>query len=129
MRRVAVTGLGAVSALGVGVAPFWQRLRAGIGGVRRITRFDPAALLAQAAGAIPDFNPKAHFDDNELQVLDPFAQYALVAADEAWRQAGTTVATQNGSGNPPASLSWAGGSDGPCGLYTRLSVRPLSGCP
>ena len=87
MRRVAVTGLGVVSALGVGTGCFWNGLQAGISGVRRITRFDPSGYIAQAAAEVCGFDPAAHFDDPEREVLDPFSQYALVAADEAWREA------------------------------------------
>ena len=94
MRRVAVTGLGAVSALGVGAAPFWARLQAGAGGVRRIAGFDPAGFLAQAAAEVPDFDAAAHFEEGERDVLDPFAQFALVAALEAWRQAGIALAEE-----------------------------------
>src|SRR5579864_3394338 len=87
MRRVAVTGLGVVSALGVGTSCFWKGLQAGTSGVRRITRFDPSGYLAQAAAEVSGFDPAAHFEDPEREVLDPFSQYALVAADEAWRDA------------------------------------------
>jgi len=91
LRRVAVTGLGVVSPLGVGVDAFWRRLRAGAGGVRRITRFDPSGFLAQAAAEVPDFEPQAHFDDTTKEMLDRFAQFALVAAREAWAQSGVTL--------------------------------------
>ena len=88
MRRVAITGLGAISALGIGVPALWAGLVSGRSGVRRITRFDPSAHLAQVAAEVPEFNPAAYFDDSLLALLDPFAQYALVAADEACRDAG-----------------------------------------
>ena len=92
MRRVAVTGLGVVSALGVGVEAFWSRLVEGRGGVRRITRFDPAGFLAQAAAEVPDFDPLAYVERATGEMLDRFAQFALAAADEAWRQSGAALA-------------------------------------
>ena len=87
MRRVAITGLGVVSALGVGTERFWAGVRAGASGVRRITRFDPSGFLAQAAAEVCGFDATAYFEDAERELLDPFAHYALVAADEAWRRA------------------------------------------
>lgn len=87
MRRVAVTGLGAVSALGIGVPAFWDRVAAGASGVGRITRFDPTGYLAQAAAEVPAFDPSRYFDESELALLDRFAQLTLVAADEACRDA------------------------------------------
>jgi len=88
VRRVAVTGLGAVSALGVGVQAFWDGLVAGRSGVRRIAQFDPSAYLVQAAAEVPEFEPGEHFDAAQSDMLDRFAQFALVAAGEACRAAG-----------------------------------------
>ena len=88
MRRVAVTGLGAVSALGVGVQAFWDGLVGGRSGIRRIARFDPSAYLVQAAAEVPEFEPSDHFDAAQSDLLDRFAQFALVAAGEACRGAG-----------------------------------------
>ena len=88
MRRVAITGLGAVSALGVGVPAFWDGLRAGRSGVRRITLFDPSALSVPIAAEAPNYNPAEHFSAKRLDLLDRFSQFALVAAAEALRDAG-----------------------------------------
>ena len=88
MRRVAVTGLGAISAMGVGVPAFWDGIVNGRSGVRRITHFDPSGYLAQVAAEIPVFDPSPYFGESLLALLDPFAQLALVAADEACRHAG-----------------------------------------
>jgi len=87
-RRVAVTGLGAISALGIGVPVFWERLVAGASGVGPITLFDSAGFLAQAAAEVPGFDPLAHFEEAECDLLDRFAQFALVAAREACSHAG-----------------------------------------
>jgi nodulation protein E len=89
--RVAVTGLGVVSPLGVGVDAFWARLRDGIGGVDRITHFDPCGFIAQAAAEVRGFDPSAVVDEAAVDMLDRFSQFALVAADEAWRQAGLAL--------------------------------------
>ncbi len=91
MRRVAVTGLGAVSALGVGVAVFWDRVVAGASGVRRITNFDAAGFVAQVAAEVPGYTPAQYFTDAEQSLLDRFAQFAVIAAGEACAQAGLTL--------------------------------------
>ena len=100
MRRVAVTGLGAISALGIGVPAFWDRLKAGSSGVGPITRFDTTGFLAQAAAEVPPFDPLTYFDESKLELLDRFSQLALIAADEAWRSAGLelTEAEQDRTG-------------------------------
>ncbi len=92
MRRVAVTGLGIVSPLGIGVDTFWRRLRDGQGGVGRITRFDASGFLAQAAAEVRDFDPAPIIDETTIDMLDRFSQFAVVAADEAWRDAGVELA-------------------------------------
>lgn len=94
MRRVAVTGLGAVSALGIGVAPFWARVVAGASGVRRITNFDATGFLAQIAAEVPGYDPAEHFTGTEQEILDRFAQFALIAAGQACAQAGLTLADE-----------------------------------
>ena len=91
MRRVAVTGLGAVSALGVGVTPFWDRVVAGASGVRRIANFDATGFVAQVAAEVPGYTPGHHFTDAEQSLLDRFAQFAVIAAGEACAQAGLTL--------------------------------------
>lgn len=88
MRRVAITGLGAVSALGVGVAAFWEGLTAGRSGTRPITLVDPAQLAVTVGAEVPGFDPLAHFDETRLALLDRVCQFALVAAAEALGQAG-----------------------------------------
>ena len=127
MPRVAVTGLGAVSALGVGVPAFWDQLIAGKSGVGRITAFDPAGFLAQAAAEVPSFDPSAHFDEAQQAMLDRFAQFALVAAGEAWRAAGLTL-TETGRDRAGVAVgSGMGGAitqdEGYQKLYGRGSSR------
>jgi nodulation protein E len=87
VRRVAITGLGAVSAFGIGVPAFWAGVAQGRSGVRRITSFDPTSFIAQIAAEVPAFDPSAHFEDGAVDLLDRFAQFALVAAGEALGQA------------------------------------------
>src|ERR1035441_10877507 len=68
MRRVVITGIGAVTPNGIGRERFWEATRNGVSGVRRITRFDPSAYQVQVAGEIPDeFRSEEH--TSELQSL------------------------------------------------------------
>lgn len=87
-RRVVVTGMGAVTALGQGVRPTWEGLVAGRSGVRRIASFDPARLPSQIAAEVVDFDPSAVLDRKEIRRMDRYIQFGLVAAREALDQAG-----------------------------------------
>lgn len=87
-RRVVVTGMGAVTALGQGVGPTWAGLVAGRSGVRRISSFDPARLPSQIAAEVLDFDPSAVLDRKEMRRMDRYIQFGLVAAREALDQAG-----------------------------------------
>ena len=83
MPRVAVTGLGVVSPVGIGLTDFWNSLKNGKSGVSRITKFDPSSLTSQIAGELPDFDPSTKLSVKEIRRLDPFCQYALYATYEA----------------------------------------------
>ena len=82
-RRVAVTGLGAVSAIGANVAETWSALSEGRSGIARIESLDVSGLRFQNGAEVRGFDPSAHFDPVRLDFLDRFAQFALVAAREA----------------------------------------------
>ena len=86
-RRVAVTGLGAVSALGHDVPSMWRALVAGECGIRPITNIPTDRLVARTAAEVRGFDPAAHFDARRLPMLDRTSQFALVAAREAMAQA------------------------------------------
>lgn len=83
MRRVAITGLGVVSALGVGSDTFWEGLRAGRSGSRRVSLIDPALLNTPIAAEVPDFDADRLLAGASLDMLDRFSQFALVAGAEA----------------------------------------------
>jgi nodulation protein E len=87
MRRVAITGLGAIAALGHDVPTLWRALQAGECGIRTIANIAPERLLAKHAAEIIGFDPSAHFDAHRLPMLDRTSQLALVAAREAMRAA------------------------------------------
>ena len=95
-RRVVVTGLGVVSALGTGYAHHAQGLQEGRLGIQPITRFDPERLMVKIAGEAKQFNAEDHFNRSEISLLDRVSQMALVAADEAFEQSGLNVTEEIG---------------------------------
>ena len=109
MRRVAITGMGAVSALGIGVPAFRDALVAGRGGIRLITKFDTSNYIAKVAAEVPEFESERYFDTTELELLDLFTQYALVAAKEAVDQAGLSLGEDEGD---RAGVSFGSGMGG-----------------
>ena len=82
-RRVAITGLGAISALGTGVPALLAGIQDGRTGIGPIRSIDTTRLTVKIAAEIPDFEPEAHFDRRQLLSMDRNAQLALVAAREA----------------------------------------------
>lgn len=87
-RRVAVTGIGAISALGHNTHDFWESLEQGRSGIGPLRAVDPALLRFSNAAEVRDFSPGDHFDEKEVSLLDRFAQLGVVAAREAIAQAG-----------------------------------------
>jgi 3-oxoacyl-[acyl-carrier-protein] synthase II len=87
MRRVVITGLGTVNALGADLATSWPRLLAGENGVRTITHFDTEDLPVTIAASV-DWNPEERFGGPDFRKLDFFTMYALKAAEEALSDAG-----------------------------------------
>ncbi len=88
LRRVVVTGLGALTPLGNNVPDYWEALADGVSGSDLITRFDTSKYKTHFACEVKNFDPKDYFDRKELRKLDRYCQFALVASDEAIRDAG-----------------------------------------
>ena len=90
-RRVAVTGIGVVSALGTGYAAHTEALREGRSGIGPITRFDPERLMVKISGEAQQFEGEDHFSRSELALLDRVSQMALIASREAFAQSGLEI--------------------------------------
>ncbi|MCS6957796.1 MAG: beta-ketoacyl-ACP synthase II [Aquificaceae bacterium] len=90
MRRVVVTGLGAVTPIGTGVDKYWSNLVSGVSGIDIIKRFDPVeeGLPVHIAGEVKDFNPENYFDKKDAQKVSDFIKFAVAAAEEAIRDSG-----------------------------------------
>ncbi len=89
-QRVVITGLGAVSGLGVNVASFWRELAAGRSGIRPFDLPIDDVKISVAA-PIPEYDPDNYFTTEELRLLDRFSQYAVIAAREAVADAGLII--------------------------------------
>ncbi len=120
MRRVAITGCGAISALGAGVPALWNGVVNGRSGVRRITAFDPAKFSIRIAAEVPDFAPEALFDSSLLARIDRFVQFALVAADEAVARSGFVLGEEERFRAGAAIASGMGGAVTQDDGYRRL---------
>ncbi len=88
-NRIVVTGMGAVSPLGLDVPSLWQALISGKSGVERITLFDPEQFETTFAAEVKGFNPADHIEPREAKRMDRYTQLAVVAAFEAVAQAKT----------------------------------------
>lgn len=86
-HRVVVTGIGAITPIGIGVEGLAEGIRQGRSGVRRIQRFDPSAFHSQVAAEV-DFDPSAFLEPKQAKRLDRFAQFAVVCARQAVADAG-----------------------------------------
>jgi len=87
-RRVVVTGMGVITPVGNDLATFWNNIRNGVSGIGPLTKCDTAGLDSRIAAEVKGFDPKAHFDVKKAKRMALFTQYAVAAAQEAWRDAG-----------------------------------------
>ncbi len=88
LKRVVVTGIGAITPLGNNIPVTWEGLKNGVSGSDLITRFDTEKFKTKFACEVKNFDPKNHFDRKELRKLDRYSQLALVSVDEAMKDSG-----------------------------------------
>ncbi len=88
LKRVVVTGMGALTAIGHNLQTYWEGLETGRSGAAPITRFDTEKFKTKFACEIKNYQPENYFDPKEFRKMDAFTQYALVASDEAIDNAG-----------------------------------------
>jgi 3-oxoacyl-[acyl-carrier-protein] synthase II len=94
-RRVAVTGLGLVSPVGIGNAANWESLLAGKSGIGPITRFDPSPFTCRIAAEVKGFDPSLYIERKEIKKMDTFIHYAMGAAHFAMEDSGLPVSDEN----------------------------------
>jgi 3-oxoacyl-[acyl-carrier-protein] synthase II len=93
-RRVVVTGVGLVTALGTGTEETWKGLCEGRSGVTAISRFDTTQFSTRIAAEVKNFDPLKWFEKKDLKKMDTFIHYAVAAADYAMLQAGLTISPE-----------------------------------
>ena len=109
LKRVVVTGLGALTPLGNSVQDYWNGLIQGISGADLITKFDASKFKTRFACEVKNFDPNNYFDRKEGRKLDGFSQYALVVADQAVADAGINLETIN---HDRVGVIWGSGIGG-----------------
>ena len=95
LKRVVVTGLGAITPLGHNVADTWAAVVDGVSGAGPITRFDASLFKTQFACEVKDFDPSLYFDRKEARKYDRYAQYAVIAAKEGVEDSGLDLEKVN----------------------------------
>ena len=96
MRRVVITGMGAITPLGNSVEAFWNGIKEKKTGFGPITKFDTSAYKCRLAAEVKDFDPALSMDKKDARRMELFCQYAVAAAKEAYGQAAS---------NPPFNRS------------------------
>ena len=94
-RRVVLTGLGAVTPIGLNVDDFWDSVKAGKIGFDRITKFDTTDYKCHIAAELKDFNPQDFMDRKAAKRMEPFSQYAVAAAKEAIEDSGLDISKED----------------------------------
>ena len=95
MRRVVITGLGPITAIGVGKKAFWEGLTSGKTGIGPVTRFDPSLFNARSAAEINDWEPAKFFPSQRLKRLDRYAQFAVGSAKLALEDSGLSYSPED----------------------------------
>lgn len=94
-RRVVITGTGLVIPQGITTEKAWAEIVGGKSGIRKITRFDTSEFAVQIAGEVQAFDPLDYFDKKQAKKLDPYSQFAIVAARMAMKESGLEVTEDN----------------------------------
>jgi 3-oxoacyl-[acyl-carrier-protein] synthase II len=109
MKRVVVTGLGALTPIGNNIEEYWNGLINGVSGAAPITHFDASQAKTQFACELKNFDGNKFFDRKEIRKYDKFAQYGIVAADQAMADSGINLEQLD---NDRAGVIWASGIGG-----------------
>ena len=112
MKRVVITGLGALTPLGNSVNEFWQNIVAGKSGAAPITKFDTTKFKTHFACEVKGFDSGVYIDKKEVKKYDLFTQYAIAATDEAIKDAGLDFAAMSEEERYEIGVIWASGNGG-----------------
>ncbi len=109
LKRVVVTGLGALTPIGNSVSEYWESLVKGVSGANMITHFDSSKFKTRFACELKNYNAQDHFDRKEARKYDAYAQYGMVAADQSFKDSGIEVDKID---QDRAGVIWAAGIGG-----------------
>ena len=109
LKRVVITGLGALTPLGNTAAETWRAMVAGVSGIAPITSFDATQFKTHFAGEVKDFNPETVIDRKEARHMDRYAQFSVCVADEALRDSGLNLDQEDRS---RVGVIWGSGMGG-----------------
>ena len=94
-NNLVITGMGAVTPVGIGVSEYWNALKEGTCGVGKITRFDAGEMPVQIAAELKDFDPTAYMPKTLARTMDPFMQFAFIAAEQAIADSGLCIESES----------------------------------
>lgn len=112
MKRVVVTGLGAITPVGNTVSEFWNNIVAGKSGAAAITKFDTSKFKTNFAAEVKDFDAEAYIDKKELKKYDLYTQYAIAASDQAIKDAALDFEAMPEVERYEVGVIWASGNGG-----------------
>ncbi len=112
MKRVAITGLGAITPLGNSVEEFWNNILAGKSGAASITKFDTSKFKTTFACEVKDFRAEDYFERKEARKYDLFTQYAIAASDQAIKDANLDFSGMDEGQRAEIGVIWASGYGG-----------------
>ena len=118
LRRVVITGLGALTPLGNTVPEFWNGLVNGVSGAGPITHFDTSKFKTKIACEVKNFDPLNFFDRKEVRKFDPFTLYGMISADEAVKDSGID---SEGVDHDRVGVIWASGIGGMTTIFEEIS--------
>lgn len=124
LKRVVVTGLGALTPVGNNVSELWENLIAGVSGAGMITHFDATKFKCRIAAELKGFDPLNYFDKKEMRLLDGYTVYGLVSVDEAMRDAG--LADEN-IDKSRFGVVWGSGMGGVTSLQDEIMEYAVNG--
>jgi 3-oxoacyl-[acyl-carrier-protein] synthase II len=117
LKRVVITGLGAITPIGKNINELWENLKNGVSGSGLITRFDTEKFKTKFACEVKNYDVNNYFDRKESRKLDLYAQYALIAADQAILDSGLDLTAIN---HDKAGVIWASGIGGLQTFYEEI---------
>ena len=112
MKRVVITGLGALTPLGNSIDEFWKNIVAGKSGAGPITKFDTTKFKTHFACEVKNFRAEDYIEKKEIKKYDAFTQYAIVASDQAIRDAGLDFTQMDAEQRAEVGVIWASGNGG-----------------